>query len=56
MQRQRPTPSKEQPFDDIFSLARDMEMQAKGGSLENFDVYIHDLEGKVTALNPFVGG
>lgn len=43
-------------FDDIFSLARDMEMQAKGGSLENFDVYIHDLEGKVAALNPFVGG
>ncbi|OGQ91101.1 MAG: hypothetical protein A2464_12170 [Deltaproteobacteria bacterium RIFOXYC2_FULL_48_10] len=37
-------------FDEIFSLAGDMEMQGKGGSLDNFDVYIRDLEKKVNAL------
>jgi len=31
-------------FDDIFALSRDMEMQAKQGSLEKFDQYIGDLE------------
>ena len=43
-------------FDEIFSMARDMEMQAKKGSLENFDGYISDLENKVNALNPSIGG
>ncbi|MFA5905009.1 MAG: Hpt domain-containing protein [Desulfobacula sp.] len=38
-------------FDDIFSLARDMEIQAKKGGLENFNGYIIDLENKVNALN-----
>jgi HPt (histidine-containing phosphotransfer) domain-containing protein len=38
-------------FDEIFSLAGDMEMQARGGNLDNFDVYIRDLEIKVNALN-----
>lgn len=37
-------------FDDIFTLAKDMEMQAKKGSLENFDSYIKDLEAGVNAL------
>jgi len=37
-------------FDEIFSLAGQMEMQAKGGSLDNFDVYVRDLEKKVNAL------
>src|SRR3989339_170799 len=39
-------------FDEIFSLARDMEMQAKKGSLDGFNSYIKDLENKVSALNP----
>nr|NJM01881.1 Hpt domain-containing protein [Desulfobacula sp.] len=43
-------------LDDIFSLTREMEMQAKGGSLDNFNVYIQDLEAKVNALNPSMGG
>lgn len=43
-------------FDDIFSLAGKMEMQAKDGSLDHFDVYLHDLETKVNALNPSVNG
>ncbi len=42
-------------FDEIFSLARDMEMQAKKGSLDNFEGYISDLENKVTALDPSAG-
>jgi len=37
-------------FDDIFEMAKNMEMQAKGGSLENFDTYINDLQAKVNAL------
>jgi len=37
-------------FDEIFSLAGDMEMLAKGDSLDNFDVYIRDLEKQVNAL------
>ncbi len=42
-------------FDEIFSLARDMEMQAKSGSLENFEDYLSDLESRVNALNPSDG-
>mgnify|MGYP002725668101 CR=1 FL=1 len=38
-------------FDDIFTLSKDMEMQAKQGSLDNFDNYIDDLENMVNALN-----
>lgn len=41
-------------FDDIFCLARDMEMQAKKGSLDNFNVYTHDIEDRVNALNQSV--
>ncbi|MFH2060558.1 MAG: Hpt domain-containing protein [Pseudomonadota bacterium] len=37
-------------FDDIFALSKDMEMQAKNGSLENFDSYIKDLEAGVNSL------
>ncbi len=43
-------------LDDIFSLTREMEMQAKGGNLDNFNAHVHDLEGKVNALNPPMGG
>ncbi len=42
-------------FDEIFSLARDMEMQAKTGTLENFTTYINDLEVRINALNPSCG-
>lgn len=42
-------------FDDIFSLARDMEMQARKGSLDNFSANIHDLESFVNDLNPSCG-
>jgi HPt (histidine-containing phosphotransfer) domain-containing protein len=38
-------------FDEISNLAKDMEMQAKSGSLENFDAYVNDLENSVNALN-----
>ena len=38
-------------FDDIFTLAKDMEMQAKQGSMDNFEDYIRDLENGVNALN-----
>ncbi|MCK5162847.1 MAG: Hpt domain-containing protein [Desulfobacula sp.] len=38
-------------FDDIFTLAKDMEMQAKQGSMDNFEDYIRDLENGVSALN-----
>ena len=38
-------------FDDIFNLAKDMEMQAKQGSLDNFESYINELENKVNALS-----
>ena len=38
-------------FDDIFTLAKDMEMQAKQGSLDNFEAYIKDIEEMVKALN-----
>ncbi|MBU1341293.1 MAG: Hpt domain-containing protein [Proteobacteria bacterium] len=37
-------------FDEIFNLTRDMEMQAKKGSLENFETYVCDLERMVNAL------
>lgn len=39
-------------FDSIFELAKSMEMQAKQGSLDNFDSYIKDLESQVAALTP----
>ena len=38
-------------FDDIFTLAKDMEMQAKQGNMDNFEVYITDLENSVNAIN-----
>ncbi len=38
-------------FDDISNLAKDMEMQAKSGSLENFDAQINDLEKRVNELS-----
>ncbi|MCD4718707.1 MAG: Hpt domain-containing protein [Desulfobacula sp.] len=38
-------------FDDMFTLAKDMEMQARQGSLDNFAAYITDLENRVNALN-----
>ncbi|MCP3871869.1 MAG: Hpt domain-containing protein [Desulfobacteraceae bacterium] len=38
-------------FDDIYKLSMEMEMQAKQGSLENFENFISDLESMVTALN-----
>lgn len=38
-------------FDEIFRLAGNMEMQAKKGSLDNFNVYTHDIEDRVNALN-----
>ena len=34
-------------FDDIFALARDMEMQAKDDNLDNFENYITQLENRV---------
>lgn len=37
-------------FDDIFNLAKDMEMQAKQGSLDGFDAMIDSLESQVKAL------
>lgn len=36
-------------FNDIFTLAKDMEMQAKEGSLDNFETFINELEAKVNA-------
>ena len=39
-------------FDDMFALAKKMEAQAKAGRLDNFDVYILDLETRVRALSP----
>lgn len=38
-------------FEEISNLSKDMEMQAKGGSVENFDTYIADLESMVNGLN-----
>ncbi len=38
-------------FDDISNKAKDMEMQAKSGSLENFDAQINDLEKRVNELS-----
>jgi HPt (histidine-containing phosphotransfer) domain-containing protein len=38
-------------FDEIFSIAGDMEMQAKKGSLDNFNVYANDIEGRVHILH-----
>jgi HPt (histidine-containing phosphotransfer) domain-containing protein len=38
-------------FDDIFTLAKDMEIQAKEENLDNFETYIKDLENKVNALD-----
>jgi HPt (histidine-containing phosphotransfer) domain-containing protein len=38
-------------FDDIFTRARDMEMQAKQGSLDGFDELLSGLESMVKALD-----
>ncbi len=38
-------------FDEIFSIAGDMEMQAKKGSLDNFNVYVNDIEDRVHVLH-----
>ncbi len=38
-------------FDEIFTLAKDMEMQAKQGNIDNFGAYIIDIENRVNALN-----
>ncbi|MCG8639324.1 MAG: Hpt domain-containing protein [Desulfobacterales bacterium] len=37
-------------LDDIYSLSKKMEEQAKSGSLDQFDVHIKNLEIKVNAL------
>ncbi len=37
-------------FDDIYNLSKDMEMQAKEGSLENFDSLAADLESQIRNL------
>jgi len=37
-------------FTDIFELSKDMEMQAKKGSLDNFDGYIDDIQAQVNEL------
>ncbi len=37
-------------FDEMFELAKDMEMQAKTGNLTGFDAMIADLEAEVDAL------
>ena len=37
-------------FDDIFTRARDMEMQARPGNLDHFEDWVPDLENKVNAL------
>ena len=38
-------------FDNIFTLAKDMELLARQGNLNNFETYITDLENRVNALN-----
>ena len=38
-------------FEDMFTLARDMEMQAKQGSLDGFDELLSGLESMVKALD-----
>ncbi|RLC04716.1 MAG: hypothetical protein DRH34_03630 [Deltaproteobacteria bacterium] len=40
-------------FDKLYTFAKDMEMQAKKGSLTDFELYISDLENRVNALNKF---
>jgi len=37
-------------FEDMFTLARDMEMQARQGNLDHFEDWVPDLENKVNAL------
>lgn len=37
-------------FDEMFELAKNMEMQAKTGSLEGLGTMVADLEAKVKAL------
>ena len=37
-------------FDDIFVLSKEMERQAKQGRLEQFDVYLSELEKKMNHL------
>ncbi|MCF6248546.1 MAG: Hpt domain-containing protein [Desulfobacula sp.] len=39
-------------FNDMFELAKTMEMQAREESLDGFDAYITDLEAQVNSLNP----
>ena len=38
-------------LDDMYNLAKDMEMQAKGGSLDGFEALTASLEQQVKALN-----
>lgn len=38
-------------FDEISGLARNMEMQAKKGSLDNFEALVAELEERVRSLN-----
>jgi HPt (histidine-containing phosphotransfer) domain-containing protein len=37
-------------FDDIFALSKEMEQQARQGNLEQFDVYLSELEKKMNRL------
>lgn len=38
-------------FDDIFKLAKDMEMQARQENLDNFDDQLKTIENMVNSLN-----
>ena len=38
-------------FDELYTLAKDMEMQAKNGSLTDFELHISDLENRINVLN-----
>lgn len=39
-------------LDEIYTLAKDMEMQAKSGSLDHFESHLRKLENQVNALKP----